>query len=114
MFKVFELTSTYISTRRKASTIQLNSVELEEYIRKIIFILELNGEKYFNFSKVLTELYETQGFPDRKNKQELRLFTDAFSRVSILYEKHPSHINNFSFKLKVDPNAYTFTFKRLV
>jgi hypothetical protein len=114
MFKYFKLDAKYDTTRRVASTIELTTVELEDYIRKTIFLLEYSGQKYFNCSKVLTELVETQGFPDTKNKEEMRLFKDVFQKVAKSYETYPNHMNNYSFRLKPKPNSILYTFKRLI
>lgn len=114
MYKIFELTSKYISTRRKAGTITLSSIELECHIQKTIFLMEMRGDKYFNYSKVLNELVETQGFPDRKNNKELTVYRECFYKVAGQYEMFPSHLNNYSFKLKAKPSQPLFTFKRLI
>lgn len=114
MYKIFELTSKYISTRRKATTITLSSVELESYIQKTIFLMEMRGDKYFNYSKVLNELIETQGFPDRKNSDEMKIFKKCFFSVAQKYDLCPNHVNNYTFKLKAKPFQPLFTFKRLI
>lgn len=114
MYKIFELTSKYISTRRKASIITLTSVELDSHIQKIIFLMEMRGDKYFNYSKVLNELVETQGFPDRKNNKEITVYRECFYKVAGQYELCPNHISNYTFKLKAKANQPLFTFKRLI
>lgn len=114
MYKIFEITSKYISTRRKASTITLSPVELDSHIQKIIFLIEMRGDKYFNYSKVLNELIETQGFPDRKNSEEMKIFKKSFFTVAQKYELCPNHISNYTFKLKAKDNQPLITFKRLI
>jgi hypothetical protein len=114
MHKLFKLTPQFLQVKRKASTFYITEAELEVYVQKIIFILEMNGDKYFNCSKVLMELIETQGFPDRKNKEELRLFKDCFLRVAKRYEMYPNHMNNYSFKLKQKKGSILYSFKRLL